>query len=64
MFLRPDCWRRHEGTKDSAQWIRAGVRTALAGDDLTLAVDFDGWVVARDGIEPPTHGFSVRCSTS
>ena len=21
-------------------------------------------VVARDGIEPPTHGFSVRCSTS
>ncbi len=20
-------------------------------------------VVARDGIEPPTHGFSVRCST-
>ena len=21
-------------------------------------------MVARDGIEPPTHGFSVRCSTS
>jgi hypothetical protein len=21
-------------------------------------------LVARDGIEPPTHGFSVRCSTS
>ena len=20
-------------------------------------------MVARDGIEPPTHGFSVRCST-
>ena len=22
------------------------------------------WLVARDGIEPPTRGFSVRCSTS
>ncbi len=21
-------------------------------------------MVARDGIEPPTHGFSVRCSTN
>jgi len=21
-------------------------------------------VVARGGIEPPTHGFSVRCSTN
>jgi hypothetical protein len=21
-------------------------------------------LMARDGIEPPTHGFSVRCSTS
>jgi len=23
-----------------------------------------GWMVAKDGIEPPTHGFSVRCSTN
>jgi site-specific DNA recombinase len=29
----------------------------LAGEDVML-------VVARDGIEPPTRGFSVRCSTS
>ena len=27
-------------------------------------MDVVGWMVAKDGIEPPTHGFSVRCSTN
>ena len=32
---------------------------------LTLSTDNIGfYVVARGGIEPPTHGFSVRCSTN
>ena len=26
--------------------------------------NIDFYVVARGGIEPPTHGFSVRCSTN
>ena len=31
--------------------------------DLTTEI-IDYSVVARGGIEPPTHGFSVRCSTN
>ena len=32
---------------------------------LMLSTDnIDFYVVARGGIEPPTHGFSVRCSTN
>ena len=32
---------------------------------LTLPTDnIRFYVVARGGIEPPTHGFSVRCSTN
>ena len=32
---------------------------------LRLSTDnIDFYVVARGGIEPPTHGFSVRCSTN
>jgi hypothetical protein len=32
---------------------------------ILLTTDIIGdYVVARGGIEPPTHGFSVRCSTN
>jgi hypothetical protein len=36
---------------------------------LNTAIDFSSLrsaksMVAKDGIEPPTHGFSVRCSTN
>ncbi len=27
-------------------------------------IDVVGWMVAKAGIEPATHGFSVRCSTN
>ena len=30
-------------------------------EPLSTAVDWD--LVAKGGIEPPTHGFSIRCST-
>ena len=36
-----------------------GLRQWFAGDDWHLQE-----MVARDGIEPPTRGFSVRCSTN
>ena len=31
---------------------------------VALPIELDRQMVARDGIEPPTHGFSVRCSTN
>jgi hypothetical protein len=36
---------------------------------LNITIDFASLcsaksMVAKDGIEPPTHGFSVRCSTN
>ena len=49
---------------------RDGVRVHLAGPDPeglhTQFGHFENHVelVPRDGIEPPTHGFSVRCSTN
>jgi hypothetical protein len=35
-----------------------------AGLHLYQIYILDYSVVARGGIEPPTHGFSVRCSTN
>jgi hypothetical protein len=35
--------------------------SALCGSLWTL---LDDEMVAREGIEPPTRGFSVRCSTN
>ena len=41
-------------------------KTKICGFKLYLLYTdiIDYCVVARGGIEPPTHGFSVRCSTN
>ena len=41
------------------QWIHAYAEELLPALDAGMTI-----MVARSGIEPLTHGFSVRCSTS
>jgi hypothetical protein len=36
----------------------------LAANEATKFKDLQGNMVARDGIEPPTRGFSIPCSTN
>ena len=38
--------------------------TSFDNKKTTAMVDFRKEMVARDGIEPPTQGFSVPCSTN
>ena len=40
----------------SRDWSENGHRSVAVAHLIVL--------VARDGVEPPTHGFSVRCSTN
>ncbi len=63
-------WRngRREGLKNLWALARVG-STPTFGTKGIFAVDAVEWdrgkgVVPRGGLEPPTHGFSVHCSTS
>jgi integrase len=62
-----DC---HAGVTDTAQNAGehgargAGASSRLAAISVEESAISGGSVVPRDGIEPPTRGFSVRCSTS
>ena len=70
-------WLRERGVDVNEAWGADGVGLQCcltihlkspAGDQSAGSgrlVGFEqGWVVARDGIEPPTRGFSIPCSTN
>ena len=40
----------------------ASIPTAVA--NINVGMEREEGVVPRDGVEPPTRGFSVRCSTN
>ena len=40
------------------------MRLAGINDWICVSANPEKYLVARDGIEPPTRGFSIRCSTS
>jgi hypothetical protein len=51
--------KRQQKNRESLDFI--GLSRSLAATYDTL----QKWLmVARDGIEPPTRGFSIRCSTN
>ncbi len=53
-----------QALSDEAIRKLSGTKRAQSENASISALDGEVGVVARDGIEPPTRGFSVRCSTS
>ena len=47
----------------AGQGKKKKARTKGAGNKKPAAQNAAGFFVVREGIEPPTHGFSVHCST-
>ena len=57
-------WLGTESNRRHADFQSAALPTELPSPNSSLSVPKDRRVVARDGIEPPTRGFSIRCSTN
>ena len=60
--LRPEL--RIDTQDCTAQEAAAAILTRLAAEGYVDNSEAGGSVVAKGGIEPPTRGFSVRCSTN
>jgi hypothetical protein len=63
--FRPDRERLSAAT--AVQVNKAPEHDGGQGDStgmILLGIASSKSMVAKDGIEPPTHGFSVRCSTN